>query len=300
METKEKMRRTPISGRTGAGKKRRPASPGPKKPAPEVVYTQPEHFNKARFLVRLLTVVAVVIAITFGMSIFFKVDNITVTGGEKYTAWEVAEASGIKDGENLLGLNKAKISGRIMAALPYVSSVRIGIKLPDTVNIEIVEREVVYSVAADDESWWLIACDGTVVENIAASVSGEYTKIKGVTLKSPQVGKSAVAAEPEASDTETPVTVFGSQRLSAVVSILQELEANGILGQMVSVDVSDMDDIELWYGQRYQVLLGDSNRLGEKIRYMKQMINQLGDYQTGIIDVSFTTWPDEGRFAEFS
>lgn len=292
MDTKVNEKKTPS--------KRRPVvKKAQKRSAPEVVYTQPEHFNRSRFLLRLLTVAAVVLALTFGMAIFFKVKTVTVTGGEKYTAWQVREASGIQNGENLLSLNKARISGRIMAALPYVSTVRVGIKLPDTVNIEIVERDVVYAIAAEDNSWWLMASDGTIVEKTNASASGEHTVIAGVVLKSPQVGQAAVAADPKSSDESTPVTVLGAQQLSAVVSILQNLEQNGILGQMVSVDVSDMGDIELWYGQRYQVLLGDTTQLDYKIKYMKQMISQMSEYQTGIIDVSFTTWPDEGRFAEF-
>ena len=306
MDTKEKIRKTASSGRSTAGmtgaktKQRRRVSPVQKKPAPEVVYTQPEHFNRSRFMLRLLTVLAVVLALSFGMAIFFKVDKVTVTGAEKYTAWQIREASGIQNGENLLSLNKAKISSRIMAALPYVSKVRVGIKLPDSVNIEIVEREVVYAIAAQDDSWWLMASDGTIVERTSASASGEYTVVIGVTLKTPQVGSAAVAAEPQQDDASAPITILGAQRLSAVISILQYLEQNGILGQIVSVDVSDMDDIELWYGQRYQVFLGDATQLGYKIEYMKKMVDQMSEYQTGIIDVSFTTWPDEGRFAEFS
>ena len=47
------------------------------------------------------------IAIGMGLSIFFKVDTITVTGAQKYTAWMVREASGIEEGDGLLTLSKA-------------------------------------------------------------------------------------------------------------------------------------------------------------------------------------------------
>ena len=74
-------------------KSRRVAAP--KKPTPDVVYTQPDPFNRNRFILRLVTVVAVVLALIFGMSIFFKVKTVTVAGTNKYTAWDVREASGI-------------------------------------------------------------------------------------------------------------------------------------------------------------------------------------------------------------
>ena len=45
----------------------------------QVVYTPPKPFNKLRFLLSLVTVVAIVLALSLGMSIFFKVENILVS-----------------------------------------------------------------------------------------------------------------------------------------------------------------------------------------------------------------------------
>ena len=77
--------------------KRRPIQ---KKPSADVVYVQPAPFNRSRFVLCLLIVVAVVLAVIFGMSIFFKVDkekvevsfkvdieDVEVSGNNKYTPW---------------------------------------------------------------------------------------------------------------------------------------------------------------------------------------------------------------------
>lgn len=288
----------------------RPAGPAAKQNArnragAEIVYTQPMPFNRNRFLLRLATVVAVVLALVFGMSIFFKVKNVTVAGAEKYTAWDIKEASGIQEGENLLTLNRAKIGGKIRTQLPYVKGVRIGIKLPDTVNIEIVEMDLVYAVEGSDSSWWLMDAAGKLVEKISASAAKGYTQVLGVKLESPAIGNLAVAAEPEPEQTDesgqtVPVTVQGSERLSAVITILQYLEENGVIGQAASLDVTNMLGIEMWYEDRYRVLLGDTTQLGYKIQTMKKAIDQQKDYQTGILDVSFTTWPDQVNLRPFS
>lgn len=286
--------------------KRPPTRQRAQKPADsEIVYTQPKPFNRNRFLLRLATVAAVVLALVFGMSIFFKVENVTVAGSEKYTAWDVREASGIRTGENLLTLNRAKISGKIRTELPYVKSIRIGIKLPNTVAIEIVEMDVVYAVEAADQTWWLMDASGKLVEKISASAAKGYTQVLGVRLESPAVGGQAVAEEPVPDQTDSagqtvPVTVRGSERLNTVVSILQYLEENGVIGQAASLDVSNMKQIELWYEDRYQVLLGDTTRLSYKVKSMKQAIDQQKDYQTGILDVSFTVWPDQVNLSQFS
>ena len=106
------------------------------------------------------------------------------------------DASGIRIGENLLGLNNAKISSNIIAELPYVGQVRVGIKLPNTVKIEIKELDVVYSIEADDGSWWLVRSDGVVIEKTNSADAELYTKILGVKITGAEVGKKVTAAQP--------------------------------------------------------------------------------------------------------
>ena len=276
-------------------------------PSPDVVYTPAKPFNRNRFLLRLLTVAAVVIALVFGISLFFKVDTVTVSGAEKYSPWMVMEASGIREGENLLTVDKVRASGKIIASLPYVESVRIAIQLPDTVHIEITEMDVVYSIKDTDDAWWLINSDGKVVLKTDSATAGEHTKILGIQLQSPEAGGQAQAAQivvdyvinNGTGEIQAPQTTSGEPRLSAALSILQYLENNSMIGSIASVDVSDIADIQLWYGQQYQVKLGDTTELGYKISAMKAAIEKLEDYQQGILDVTFTTYPDQVVYKAF-
>ena len=269
------------------------------------MYVQPTPFNRTRFILCLLIVVAVVLAVIFGMSLFFKVDadKITVSGMEKYTAWQIREASGIRDGENLLSISEPRISTNIQDALPYVNKVRVGIKLPDTVKIEIEELDVVYSAEATDGSWWLVRSDGYIVEKTNSADAEQYTKLLGIQLKEPAQGQQEAANQPikEGEEGETvPATVLASEQLSTALSIAQYLEDCGVIGLAKSIDVTSMGNLELWYGERYQVTLGNSLELSRKIRSMKAAIDQMGDYQSGVLDVSFTTWPNEVGYTPFS
>ena len=97
--------------------KRRPDRKSRSSGAEDVVYTEPKPFLRRRFVLHIATVVAVVVALILGLSLFFKVEQVTVGGMVKYSAWDVREASGISDGENLLGISKAEISHRIMDEL---------------------------------------------------------------------------------------------------------------------------------------------------------------------------------------
>ena len=284
---------------------RKKTSTRPKEPTPAVIYTQPQAFNRNRILIQLLTVVAIVAALVLGLSVFFKVENITVAGAEVYSAWTIREASGISEGDNLLTFSHARAGAQIKANLPYVKTVRFGIKLPDTVNIIIEEEDVVYAIKDSNSQWWLINSNGHVVEQTNNGKAANYTQVLGVNLESPVANEQATAAEaaPTATQpdgTPVPVTVTGAQRLNAALQILKALEENDVVGDAASVDVTRTEDIVLWYGTRYQVNLGDNTRLPYKIACMNDVILQMSDYQSGILDISFTTFPSQVVYTPFS
>ena len=275
---------------------------------PAVIYTQPVTFNSRRLAIQLATILTVVLALVLGMSVFFKVEVISVVGANVYSEWTIREQSGINEGDNLLTFGRTKASGQIIANLPYVKSARIGIKLPDTVIIEIEEEAVVYSIQDQDGVWWLINSDGKVVEQTSAQSAKTHTQVLGVTLYQPQPGEPGIATEEAPTETDASgeavqVLVTGAQRLNAALKILQALELNDIVGDAASVDVSQLQDIILWYGTQYQVNLGSINNskydIAYKITYMKNAILQMSDYQTGVLDVSFTTWPDQIGYTPF-
>ena len=271
---------------------------------PAAIYTQPTSFNSRRLAIQMITILGLVLALVLGMSVFFKVENVAVVGAQSYSPEAIRDQAGIKKGENLLTLGRTKASGKIIANLPYVKSARIGIKLPDTVIIEIEESPVLYSIQDQDGVWWLINSDGKVAEQTNAQTARGYTKVLGVTIYQPQAGEAAVATETAPTETDPsgesiPVLITGMQRLNAALKILQELELNDIVGDAASVDVSQLQDIILWYGTQYQVNLGDIDRIEMKIPYMKSTIAQMSDYQTGILDISFTTWTNEIGYTPF-
>ena len=307
-----KRRRSDSTARSAVRASQRRAERQNRRPstAPALVYTEPVRFNRSRFLVQLATVAAVVLALVLGMSVFFKVEVITVSGAGVYDEWTIREASGIMEGDSLLSFSRARAGARIRAELPYVDRVRIGIKLPNTVIIVVEELDVVYVAEDVDGFLWLITSEGRVVEQTDGGTAAGYTHIKGIEIEPPEVGKKAVAVE-VAGETESttegdeevgtaPVVVTGAQRLDAALQILRELEANGIVGEAASVDVSNLQNITLWYGQKFFVKLGDTNQMSYKIASMVSAIrNPKLDNGYGELDVSFTIWKDQVGYTPF-
>jgi len=129
-----------------------------------------------------------------------------------------------------------------------------------------------------------------------------------VKLATPVAGQQAVAQEEESATTSTTETlelptmapvVRAGDRLKAALSILQYLEECSIIGEAAKVDVTDLGNLELQYGQRFLVKLGDTTQLLYKIKCMNAAINgkdeqnSLKDYDSGVLDVSFTIKEDQ-------
>ena len=303
------------SAKKSAEKRKKTKKNRPKRPTPAVIYTQPAVFNRNRLVIQLVTVTAVVLALVIGLSVFFKVGHIYVSGAEVYSESSITEVCGINKGDNLLPFSHARAAALIRANRPYVREVRFGIKLPDTVNIIIEEDDVVYAIKDQTGQWWLMNSDGRVVEQGNNAKVANHTQVLGVALQDPVPDERGVALEsaPAAEDAtaetaaqgetvpaSVPVTTTGAQRLDAALQILKALENNDIVGSAASVDVSRIDDIILWYGTRYQVNLGDNSGLDHKIACMNAVIAQMSEYQSGVLDCSFTIWPNQVGYTPFS
>ena len=262
------------------------------------------------FFRRLLISIGVAVFISLVLMAFLRVRNISVVGNSVYSQSEIQEASGISQGSALLLVNKTTAASRIQAQLPYIDEVRVGINLPDTVKIEVVELETAFAVAADDGSYWLINAEGRLIEQITAKAASDYLKIDGVRIKSTAVGDQAVAteasAEPppdeeeaqtgenaeeeeseESEESEGPPEAPAAQRLDVALQIVRQLAEGEEIREITSVDVSSIYDLQIWYGTRFQVKLGGVSELGYKLDYMLAAISQLESYQSGVLDLTF-------------
>ena len=256
---------------------------------PNVSSGRVKTFQRSRLYLQLVTIFAIALAFCLGVSIFLKVDTITVSGTEHYTAWTVAQASGIQEGDNLLFFGRASAMVKIKQALPYVKDVRIGISLPGTVNIVVVEVPVVYAIKSSDGSWWLMTSDGKLMEKTNGATAGQYTASEGVLLQDPKAGEKAVAWEETAATDEVGQVIQTAtknrDRLEAALLIAQQLERYGMLGVAASIHVEALHDLRLWYGDRYEVQLGDSVDMDMKIYAVKSAVEQMGEFQTGALEV---------------
>lgn len=282
-----KRRQEPVQQPTAHRRIVRP----PQEDIPEVVYTAPKPLRRGRFAMKLVSMAAVVAAVFLGLSVFFRVETVTVAGAEKYTPWMVMQASGISEGDALLGISEARVASRIIAELPYVDEVKLGVQLPGTVAIEIRELQVTYAIEAEDGSWWLISSSGRAVEQVTFAQASGYTRVEGLAVKSPAKDQQVEALPGKIIDPGEGTSIDqdqsdADQQLAALLAIMTGLENNRVIGEISVIDLTDIQDIKLQYPQLLTVRLGDEQRMDYKLSYMAAAVDQLAKNQSGELDLS--------------
>ena len=263
----------------------------PREEIPEVIYTAPRPLTRGRFVLSLVSVAAVVAAVFLGLSVFFRVETITVAGAEKYSPWMVSQAAGVEPGDALLSIGEARLASRIRMKLPYVDEIKVGVRLPGTVEIQITELQVTYSIEDENGAWWLISADGRAVEQVGLDKALGYTRVEGLAIQTPQQGSPVKALAGKIIDPDEGTGVQqdqsdADQQLEALISIMTALEHNRIIGEIALINVTDVNNLRLSYPQLLTVRLGDAQRMEYKISYLAAAVEELADTQSGELDLS--------------
>ena len=134
------------------------------------------------------------------LSLFFKAEQIFVTGTSRYSQQQVLQASGIRQGGNLFLLNKHQAAASITEQLPYVESVRIRRQLPNALHIEITE--CAHPLALEqDGAVWLLNGSGKLIDKLQPGQGESYPLVTGLALTSPQLNWLAVPDNTDKWDT---------------------------------------------------------------------------------------------------
>lgn len=245
---------------------------------------------------KLLCLLALVVALTAGATVFFRVEQVVVTGNSRYTQEEIIEVSGIQKGDNLYGWNKFSIAQQLRQTLPYIGEVSIRRALPSTVIITVVEWEAIARIEPPTEQELLALqgeLDGEEGDSPQAEgdVSGDASAPEGVTEM------SAVAQQPwlisvkgklleQASGDADTISVTGlaalvpqagtslavpqsqQTRLEALLSMLEAMENAGMTKDFSSIALGSTQ-MELRYLDRFTVKVN----LGADFPYELQVIS---------------------------
>ena len=226
------------------------------------------------FIFSSVSFIVICAALVFGMSVFFRVSNIEVTGADRYTQEEIVEASDIKDGDNLMLVNRSSVAERIYSKLIYIGEVNVRRKLPNTIVIEITESDSI-AVVESESGLWLIDNNCRLLEECATQDAETYIKVKGFSAVKPEQGKLIAVPEED------------KPKVKFLSGILTAISAKNMTGDVNSLDVSNLLNAEFDYLEgRYTVKLGRDENLDYKFELLLGVISKLDAKDTGVIDLS--------------
>ncbi len=252
--------------------------------------------NRGRFgpLFKLLCVVGVILALTVGATVFFRVEQVTVSGNQRYTQEEIIAASGIQLGDNLYSLNKVRIDQNIRTTLPYIGDLTINRALPSTIQITVTEWEAVAQVAAPGveqvaayqeeagekavttaQEPWLISVKGKLLE--PAPPDSAAIAVTGLIPLSPQAGSMMEVPEGE------------HTRLAALTALLEALGEAGMQSQVSNIRL-EATQLMVRYAGRFDVKMKLNADFSYDVRLMRaireKMEEQDGEGACGSMDLT--------------
>lgn len=235
-----------------------------KKPAvtKKISKKQEMAIKKRKLILKIIRTI-ILIGILIGTLIYillsplFNIKDVTVTGNNKLSREEIISLSEIRTEENIFKTSKNDIKNRIKTN-PYVENVKIRRKLPDKVEIIVVERVATYMLPFAN-SYVYINNQGYMLE-----ITSQKANLPIITgFSTPEENLH----EGERLLSEDLV------KLGEVLQIIESANANGIQELITKIDISNRQDYTIMLEKEKKLVhMGDVSNLSTKMSYINKII----------------------------
>ena len=217
------------------------------------------------------------IVVAAGVTLLFRVQTVKVYGNSRHTAEEISD--GLLDGflaKNTLYLQWKYRNGAIPDTLPFLDSIKVQMKSPFEVQVDVSERDPVAYVkkgsnAYFDENGLVLAITDEVYDGIPV--------VTGADVDTPLLYQ------------KLPVT--SSAQLRTILSVTQLLKYQELEAKEIRFDESG--DITVYIG-KVEAMLGQDEYMEEKIANLRAILKKM-DHASGTLHLeSFTGKNDTATF----
>lgn len=211
-------------------------------------------------IVKVLTLIIVIIGVSIyvALSPLFNIKEINVTGNSKLSKEEIISLSELKTDENTFKVSKKNIKNKVKANA-YIENVKIRRKLPDKVEIIVVERVATYMIPFAN-SYIYINNQGYMLE--ITSQKAEMPAIVGISTPEEELheGQRLISED--------------LVKLGEVLQIMESANANELVDLITKIDISNRQDYILTLEKEKKAIhFGDVSNLSTKMAYVKKILN---------------------------
>ena len=138
------------------------------------------------------------------------------------------------------------------------------------------------AVADTAGDWYLITSNGKATEKIEEREAKAHIIVQDLTIETPVVSELVTVHGQEGEE------LSAQGRFDALTKLLAELESADLVKQISAVSVPSSYHLTVYYGDRFEVDLGNTDSLDYKLEYLKTVVAMQKEYATGTIDLSFS------------
>lgn len=209
------------------------------------------------------------------VTVWFPVKNVQISGSEIYADTELVSALDINEKENLLLLNEESLLAKLQKDFPYINSLSLKKKLPDTAVIKVNDVKSFYSFSNGEETF--------ITNNSLRILNGEIKTTAPILVNCEWNKKGNV------------IELKNKDYAEIINYLFSEFETANIAFN--SVSFSNIGNVTVKIDGRFVAELGDKDKLSEKLPRLYAMIKEIGADKQGKIKLS--EWTNENRNSYF-
>ena len=242
---------------------------------------QKRKVRKSFIFVMLLFIISILVILA--TTVLFPINNVKIEySGKVYTQKDIRAVADVNTGENMIMLNQSSLEKRITTKLPYIGSVELKKKVPDTVIIIPKETKATICIKNNDE--YLLLDNNYKLLEKTKKANKKLMAINGLKIEKCEVGKTVT---------------FKEQDLFQYTQTIQKALAKTKL-KINYIDLKNNADVTVYLDKRFKIRLGTFNDLNEKLDFAVKMlegINKKNAKDEGVLNLTYFSDKKEGYFA---
>ncbi len=235
--------------------------------------------RRLKILAVFIICIAIVTFVILLKTKLFPVKGVSAKGSSLYAESQIVNASGITGKTPILGFSDSTVKNRITKKLPYIETVDIKRKFPDSVVIRVSDASEYYAFKSG-KSYYAVSEKGKVLNKYNSPPEGLIEVLSDDTeLK---IGNSIKFKNDQAKEIFDFLTSYPKEKGIAVNLI----------------DISNSIYITMRVEGRFEVNLGNKENLKEKIDHLAGMIPEIGGRKGKINLDMWSNSDSKGTFIE--
>ena len=214
------------------------------------------------------------------LTVFFPIENLSANGSSIYKSEQIVKASGIEKGDNLFAIAKGDVLKKLKSKLPYVEEIELEREIPDSLTIKVTDAGE-FACYYDGKNYYTVSHTDWVLKKDYEQPVELFT-VYGAKVKC-KVGSGIIYNNEEQKNL-----------LDKMIQALNEEKL-----KINSIDITDNVAISLKIEDRFEVYIGTSNFIPEKIRHLSSMVENISPEKSGKINLSmWSNANSQGTFVE--